>query len=371
MPNRGNPRRLQSRAIGSYLSRDFPQYPDCRHPRRPRGRWRRVHRRGRRRAGGDAAEGDVAKAPRLPWAGGIFAGACIRLESRHIIGPRHGLSIAGRRALRGVNMTAVAGDPFPPAPRVFYRKAPLVQVTCQVRFPTILRVEDRPADFQERVRKILPLVERPVHVPLPPQLPPEIAQTFRAQLGFAGWRFLTDDKTTTLGLSSDSLVLSTTKYTTWGDFLIQWRPGLSALVDIYSPDHFSRVSLRYQDFILREDIGLGSTPWSELLRKELLGEIAVPQIERYVEDASRMLRVRLPADDSTMVLQHGIGKQEGDNRVGYLIDLDFAATARTETHNVEPTLAKLHGNVWRAFRWCITRKLHEALEPDEFSDNVS
>ena len=120
--------------------------------------------------------------------------------------PRNGVSPTGRRVMREVNMTAVAGDLFPPAPRVLYRKAPLVQVTCQLRFPALLRLEsDLPADFQELIRGYFPLLERQTQIPLPLQLPPEVAEAFRAQAGLSGWRFLTEDKKTTLALSSDLL----------------------------------------------------------------------------------------------------------------------------------------------------------------------
>ena len=48
---------------------------------------------------------------------------------------------------------------FPPVERVIYRKAPLVEVICQVRFPADLRIETTPpADFQQRVRSHFPLL---------------------------------------------------------------------------------------------------------------------------------------------------------------------------------------------------------------------
>jgi hypothetical protein len=41
---------------------------------------------------------------------------------------------------------------FPPSSRVVYRRAPLIEVVCQLRFPTLLSIESKPpADFQERI----------------------------------------------------------------------------------------------------------------------------------------------------------------------------------------------------------------------------
>jgi uncharacterized protein (TIGR04255 family) len=261
-------------------------------------------------------------------------------------------------------MTMEVGELFPPAQRVFYLKAPLIQVTCQLTFPPLLTIEkELPAAFQERVRYLFPLLERPVNLSLPPQLPVQIVELIRAQAGLAGWRFSAEDKHTTIALAPDSLTLTTTKYETWEKFLDWWRPAVAALLAVYSPNFFSRSSLRYQDLIIRENLAINpKTPWSELIRKELLGAAATPEMEPHVEDASGLLRLRLP-DGAQMALQHGVGKQVGSNQIGYVIDLDFATTSKTEVNDAESALTALHQNVWRAFRWCITDALHHAFEP--------
>lgn len=42
---------------------------------------------------------------------------------------------------------------FPPTQRVIYHKNPLVEVVCQLRFPTILKIDaEIPVAFQEAVR---------------------------------------------------------------------------------------------------------------------------------------------------------------------------------------------------------------------------
>lgn len=52
-------------------------------------------------------------------------------------------------------------DLFPVAPRVVYDKSPLVEVVCQLRFPTVLRIEaEVPSAFQEAVRSRFPLFDR-------------------------------------------------------------------------------------------------------------------------------------------------------------------------------------------------------------------
>ena len=42
-------------------------------------------------------------------------------------------------------------------PRTHYAKAPVHEVICQLRFPTILSINSAdPAEFQDRIRTILP-----------------------------------------------------------------------------------------------------------------------------------------------------------------------------------------------------------------------
>ena len=47
--------------------------------------------------------------------------------------------------------------PFPEAKRIIYRKNPLDQVICQLRFPPILKIDaEVPAKFQDRIRGDFP-----------------------------------------------------------------------------------------------------------------------------------------------------------------------------------------------------------------------
>src|SRR6516162_10056939 len=98
---------------------------------------------------------------------------------------------------------------FPPSERVFFEHAPLVDVTCQLRFPPILRIESQlPADFQDRIRSIFPLLERAVENI--PQIPPEVLQAMGVVRQGAGFAFRTEDRATVLKLVSQSITLTTT-----------------------------------------------------------------------------------------------------------------------------------------------------------------
>jgi uncharacterized protein (TIGR04255 family) len=258
-------------------------------------------------------------------------------------------------------MPDLESDPFPYAPRVHYKNAPLFNVVCQLRFPPILRLEGQaPADFQEAIRGTFPLLER-MQPPILSQIPPEILQGIQMQ---GGWTFLTEDRSISVGLSVDSISLTVAKYERWERFTELLYGPLVALERIYKPAFFTRIGLRYQDLILRSALGLDGVPWSMLFRSEIMGELSVPAIEENLEDARRVLRLKLPAIGASVLLQHGMGfRPDRGPEQGYMIDLDFYTTSKVEVSDAKQSIDNLHGGVGRAFRWCISDRLHAALDP--------
>ena len=260
---------------------------------------------------------------------------------------------------------------FPPSPRVIYRRAPLLQVICQLRFPPLLSIQSQPpVEFQERIRDRFPLLEKAAS-PLPADLPPEFMQIIQAQVNAispSGYRFLTEDRTSTVTLSAEALALSTSKYSKWEYFRDQLRVPLAALQDIYRPSFFSRIGLRYQDAIDRTALGLEDVPWSKLLRTEILGELALPQFEENLENmASRAIRVKIPDGSGSLLMRHGLGTIQESRHVCYTIDVDFFTEQRSEVDNAERTLNHFNELAGRAFRWCITDTLRDALGPNELA----
>jgi len=256
-------------------------------------------------------------------------------------------------------------DLFPPSPRVIYKHAPLTQVICQLRFPLLLKIESEPpADFQERIRDRFPLLER--IQPQMPDLPPEIAQAMGIAIAPAKseFAFRKEDGSASLSLGPEHIALTTTKYTRWEEFSSALRPALAALIEIYRPSFFQRVGLRYVNVIDRTALGIANVNWSGLLQKPMLGELGVPIFEEHVSDAKRNVRVNLPNDPGcAMFLQHGFAKKKNSTEIAYRLDFDFYRSEKTEVADAQPTLDRFNSMVGRAFRWCITERLHEQLGP--------
>ncbi len=254
--------------------------------------------------------------------------------------------------------------PFPDSPRVLFGKNPLEEVVCQLRFPPILRVDAESAglaSFQERVRQRFPLYRRTV-MPLPMGLniPPQFLQAMAG--GSAGaHEFVSADEVWQLSLTRDFLALTTRRYTEWSDFKARLQDPVEALCDVFSPTFFQRIGLRYRDRIDRASLGLSDVPWRELLVASVIGELGDDTIGPYVEHVARELVVRLSDDAGRVRIVHGLQRE---NEVSaYIIDSDFFLEGNLEKGAVAHALDAFNRRAGRLFRWCITRRLHDAMEP--------
>lgn len=258
---------------------------------------------------------------------------------------------------------------FPPSQRAVYEKTPTIEVICQLRFPSLLTIESSPpAGFQERIRSMFPILERPANSPLPEGLPQEIAQVVSARSGSDSYQFLTEDRSSFVTLTPGSLALTSNEYSRWEDFRGQLRAPLKALIEIYEPSFFSRVGLRYQDVIDRTKIGLPTVPWSALLKREILGELALPQFEANVEKvAHREIRIRIPDGSGSVMMRHGLADVRDREGACYVIDIDIFCEQKTEVQDAESTLNSFNELAGRAFRWCITDTLRDALGPSDLA----
>ena len=257
-------------------------------------------------------------------------------------------------------------DLFPPVRRVIYVHAPLTQVICQLKFPTILRIESEPpVAFQERIRAMFPMFERQMN-PFAAQMPAELQSLIGAGTSNVTYAFKTGDGAATLTLTSDSIGITTSTYAQWEEFWDQLSGPLSALLDIYSPSFFVRIGLRYQNAIDREPLGLSGVPWSELLRTEMLGELADPDWLPYATEARRLLRLKTPGANEGILIQHGLNSPTSEpSAATYLIDMDVYTDERTGASDAQPVLDSFRRRAMRAFRWCVGPKLHDAMEPSD------
>lgn len=260
---------------------------------------------------------------------------------------------------------------FPNHKRFLYQRNPLEFVICQVRFPTILRIDsERPAEFQEKIRAKYPLFIEHLEASIPLELRHVLPDDFlKNSFPKRGFDFNSADEKWSVGLTNEFLSLTTSDYQRWENFEERFQELFETLNQIYHPAFFTRVGLRYRDVIQRSALLLeGKTSWSQLLQPHIAGELANEIFNSEITDKTTRLRLKLSPNDEYVVISHGLARHITSDEEVYLIDSDFYTERRVQIHEISDTLKYFNRNARNLFRWCITDKLHNAMEPQPLGE---
>jgi uncharacterized protein (TIGR04255 family) len=250
---------------------------------------------------------------------------------------------------------------FPASKRVIYDKNTLEEVICQVKFPAVLKISETPVEFQERIRQDFPVLEQKPPMVFPADLLPDLARL----LPNAGtvYQFSSRDKIWSLSLYREFLALTCKQYRRWEDFRNLFEIAFNALNNIYSPAFFSRIGLRYRNVIDRSKLGLSGKSWSDLLAKEICGELAADGIADKIEEARREIVIGMGGNQKVRIIHGLFGQSESDKT--YVIDADFFNESEVEVANVREQLNAFNRESGSLFRWAITETLHDAMRPND------
>lgn len=252
--------------------------------------------------------------------------------------------------------------------RYAYGKPQLIEVICQLRFPTILSIDTRePADFQETIRAAFPRYQCQTE-----QLPPVngAARTINNHI------FLSEDGGYKLSLTKDFIALSTMRYANWEDFAARLDEPLGQFIRIYRPACFDRVGLRYVNAFSRAQLGLTDRRWNDLLQPSYLSildedEVDEASVTKCSVDIERKLdeRASLKLHAGPCLVQRNIRngnhiQQVQEKEVRFIFDQDLYSPVKVKPAAVVETLTVLHGHADSVFSDAITTVLHDAMEPE-------
>lgn len=267
--------------------------------------------------------------------------------------------------------------PFPEVERVRFKNCPLVEVVCQIRFPTILSIDaSQPVDFQTEIRHLFPIyeeiIEQQQQISFDPTNPGLIMQPMVTSNSNKNFKFTSTDGRYWVNLTRNFISLSTNDYKSWEEFCGMLFEPFKALHKTYTPAFYDRIGLRYVDVFCRENIGLKGVSWSELFQPQILGLIDCEnelntnidshnQVDEIIlADGVSMLRL-----NSSVVVQADKVFQDKDTERCFMIDGDFFNMERfVDYQNVCEKLEFLHLRSTRLIRWLIKEKLFLALEPE-------
>jgi uncharacterized protein (TIGR04255 family) len=256
---------------------------------------------------------------------------------------------------------------FPQSERVIYKRNPLDQVVCQLRFPPILKIESQtPSDFQEMIRSKFPNYSASTEQTIPANVPQEIQKLLfnNPNSSTVNHEFSTSDKKWSLLLAKDSLSLTANAYQKWEDFKEILHQPLEALKAIYIPSCFQRIGLRYINTIDYPAIG-NDAPLTELFQSHVLGPLNTSLAEKFEGMYSSSV-IKL-SGDSSVRLSTGLGEKHDAESLSkqkvFIIDADFHTITTTEIDHATDVIDNFNCESGRLFRWCISDNLHKLMEP--------
>lgn len=245
-------------------------------------------------------------------------------------------------------------------PRVSYQNAPVHEVICQLRFPTILTInQEEPAEFQENIRETFPQYLRRQEVPpiiaQQPQNPP-----------VTNYHFLSADGRWKLNLTKDFIALSTLRYPGWEDFAHYLDKPLASFIRLYKPAYFQRVGLRYVNVFSRSKLGLEDVLWRDLFAPAYTGPL---QEESEANLVGWGCDLTLRLDSSSQAKVHaGLGRLQGKNtpadpETKFILDLDLSMGGNVPCTMAAGALETLHIHGGRVFEGAVTDRLRQAMGP--------
>ena len=253
---------------------------------------------------------------------------------------------------------------FSNAERCLYRKPQLIEVVCQLRFPTILKIENQsPYEFQELIRGEYPNYSfKEEHPPAQANAPKQSVKNHQFISLDGGWK---------VNLTQSFISLSTHRYSTWEDFAKRLDRILAHVIGVYKPACFNRVGLRYINAFNRERLDLEGTPWRELIQPGYMGLMADEDVpENAFGKNEQSVNLALPGGarcgikcgHGTLHKVNNKTRETVDEPV-YMLDIDVYMDGNIEMSHTAAGLNIVHTHADSIFRGAITDTLHEAMDP--------
>jgi uncharacterized protein (TIGR04255 family) len=197
------------------------------------------------------------------------------------------------------------------------------------------------------------------------QVPAEILRQVVQASGNKNYEFMSEDKVWTINLTRTFVALSTGTYTRWEDFKRKLTIPFAALLEVYSPQYFSRIGLRYVDVIKRSELGLEGVGWNDLLQPYISGFLAADEVKDHIQNFQSRYEIQLEDDKSVVRILTKFVEAKDEGHISYMIDSDFSRPGRTDVNQALSTLDYFNVRASRLIQWCITETLHHAMEPEE------
>jgi len=262
--------------------------------------------------------------------------------------------------------------PFHEYDRVIFNKNPLDKVVCQLRFPSILKIDvDIPYEYQEKIREDFPDYNESNDIKLEvksdeaSQVPSDLIKEISKTQGNKNHQFKSDDGIWSINLTRNFLALTTLNYVQWEDFLSKFKKVVEAFIEIYNPNYYSRIGLRYINVFQKSKLNLEKSSWKQLFNEHIIGLLGSEELEGEILAFENKYEIKLSDAESKVRILTGFVKSLDNEEIAYVIDNDFYTNIKTPIENMSERLEFYHSISSNLIRWCITEKLFQAMEPNK------
>lgn len=253
--------------------------------------------------------------------------------------------------------------------RYSYAVSPLIEVICQLRFPTILSIgSTEPAQFQEAVRG-----EFPKYVARQEQQPPRLLNPNTPQMKLeqvppiTNYNFISADGLWKINLTKDFVALSTLRYTSWEEFAQKLDKVLALFIQIYHPAFFERIGLRYVNAFSRNRLGLQEELWDDLINAPFIGVLSEPDVDEKLTGKCALDVEMSLGENRRMKLHAGpgmLGDGKKDPEPKFILDGDFSVVDKSiPAQRIAEDLDVLHDYAVRLFNAAVSDELRDAMGP--------
>ncbi len=257
---------------------------------------------------------------------------------------------------------------FESVQREQYHKNQLINVVCQLRFPTILAISARePDQFQDAIRKEFPRYHLKKDHPAPKLVNHGGVIRPEQQAEVLNHTFESADGIWKVNLTNHFIALSAPVYENWETFAGKLDRILAAFFAVYQPAYFERVGLRYVNGFSKQELDVEHLRWRDLIQPAFVGLLdeddrADADFHRCTQDAELRGRggckVKLHAGPGMV---HRNGVQEKIAR--FILDIDVFMDGQIALNQLTGALQTVHVNAGNLFRNAITEELRNAMEP--------
>lgn len=234
-------------------------------------------------------------------------------------------------------MTEIFDEIFP--------NPPIKSVSCEIRFPTLLKIKDSIRDFQSIIRKGFPDYYS--------QKMPRVSKGGMV-IDETWWVFKSYDETQTLRIKNSSIVLTFNKYNEFEPFFNIIKKYFNEFFNRNEIDTFSRIGLRYTN---REDFDNKVPNLKKLMDYFTFENFKFKEIDKF-ENFNIQFNKKMNGYYLNITKEYG---KNPENKYSLMFDFDSYITGEIKKGEYINIIADLHHNILKTFHNNITEKYKEEV----------